>query len=190
MRVLEKHDPRRMKSGTLRTMTIRADELDLAVNYLANRFGKGSTRIVLRPGVLALSASVEVPANPLGRYVNVQALLRETAGLPAFDELRIGRLPMPGVARRLGARPRDAEPRSDRRSTRSPPTRSAACSIADGSVRIVYEWRDDLPARVGNVLLVAGGSRAAQGLPGAPRAGDARRRRAPAACPSTICSSR
>ena len=79
MRILEKHDPRRMKSGTLRTMTIRGDELDLAVNYLANRFGRGSSRIVLQPGVLSLAASVEVPANPLGRYVNVQALLRETA---------------------------------------------------------------------------------------------------------------
>jgi len=37
MRIFEKHDPRRMKSGTLRTMSIRGDELDIAVNYLANR---------------------------------------------------------------------------------------------------------------------------------------------------------
>jgi len=35
MRLFEKHDPRRMKSGMLRTMTIRGEDLDLAVNYLA-----------------------------------------------------------------------------------------------------------------------------------------------------------
>ena len=126
VRVFEKHDPRRMKSGALRTMTIHGDELDLAVNYLANRFGKGSSRLVLRPGVLALTASVEVPASPLGRYVNVQALLRETAGLPAVEDLRIGRLPVPNVARRLGACAGDADARSAPRNTRSPPTRSGA----------------------------------------------------------------
>ena len=152
MRVLEKHDPRRMKSGTLRTMTIRAEELDLVVNYLANRFGKGSTRLVLQPGVLALSATVEVPANPLGRYVNVQALLRETAGLPAFDELTIGRLPVPGaladwaLARAMKGFDQTREYQMAADTIRS-------VSIADGSVRVVYEWRDDLPGRLGDALL-------------------------------------
>src|SRR6185295_16390862 len=74
MRIFEKHDPRRMKSGALRTMSIRGDELDIAVNYLANRYGKGSSAIVLRPGLLSLSASVEVPASPFGKYVNVRAV--------------------------------------------------------------------------------------------------------------------
>jgi hypothetical protein len=152
VRVLEKHDPRRMRNGTLRTMTIRADELDLAVNYLANRFGRGSSRLVLRPGVLALSASVEVPANPLGRYVNVQALLRETGGLPAFDELRIGRLPVPGmIANWALAHAMRSLDQTKEYQVAADTIRSV--SIADGSVQIVYEWRDDLPARLSNVLL-------------------------------------
>jgi hypothetical protein len=151
-RVLEQHDPRRMKSGTLRTMSIRADDLDLVVNYLANRFGRGSARLVLGPGVLSLAASVELPANPLGRYVNVQALLRETAGLPAFEDLRIGRLPVPGLladwalAHALRSLDRTAEYRLAADTIRS-------VSIADASVRIVYEWRDDLPGRMSDALL-------------------------------------
>lgn len=151
MRLFEKHDPRRMKSGMLRTMSIRGDDLDLAVNYLANRYGKGSSRIVLQPGLLAVSASVEVPANPLGRYLNVKALLRETSGLPAFEELQIGRLPIPNGLADWGLKhAMHALDSTDQYQVAADTIRSV--SIADGSVRIVYEWRDDLPSRVNKAL--------------------------------------
>jgi uncharacterized protein YfiM (DUF2279 family) len=84
--------------------------------------------------------------------VNIQALLRETAGLPTVENLRIGRLPVPNVladwalARAMQTLDRTEEYRIAADTIRS-------VSIADGSVRIVYEWRDDLPARVGNVLV-------------------------------------
>ena len=47
VRLLEKHDPRRMKSGMLRTLSMRGEDLDLVVNYFANRYGKASSRIAL-----------------------------------------------------------------------------------------------------------------------------------------------
>ena len=152
VRLLEKHDPRRMKNGTLRTLSMRGEELDLVVNYLASRYGKASSRVELLPGVLKLAASVEVPGSPFGRYVNVQATLRETAALPAFEQLRIGRLPVPGwvgdwaLARALRTLNGTAERQIAADTIRS-------VSIADGSVRMVYEWRDDLPARLSNVML-------------------------------------
>ena len=152
VRLIEKHDSRRMKSGTLRTLSMPGEDLDLLVNYLANRYGKASSRIVLQPGVLKLSASIEVPASPFGRYLNVQAMLRETAGLPAFDPLRIGRLPAPGW---LGdwalARALRTLDNTDEYKVAADTIRSV--SIADGSVRVVYEWRDDLPARLGKIML-------------------------------------
>lgn len=152
LRLLETHDPRRMKSGTRRTLSMRGEDLDLAVNYLASRYGKASSRIVLQPGVLKLAASVAVPASPFGRYLNVQATLRESAGLPVFERLRIGRLPVPGwlgdwaLVRALRALDRTEEYKVAADTIRS-------VSIADGSVRVVYEWRDDLPARLGNIML-------------------------------------
>ena len=152
MRVLERHDPRKMKSGTLRTLSIRGEELDLAVNYLANRYGRGSSRIVLKSGVLALSVTVEVPASPIGRYLNIQALLHETAGLPAFEELRVGRLPVPNwLADWALARAMQTLNRTEEYQVAADTIRSV--SIADGRLRIVYEWRDDLPARLSRVLL-------------------------------------
>ena len=152
--LFEKHDPRKMKSGMLRTMSIRADDLDLAVNYLANRYGNGSSRIVLQPGLLSVAASVEVPRNPVGRYVNVKALLRETSALPRFEELQIGRLPVPTWLADWGLeRAMQSLDRTDQYQVAADTIRSV--SIADGSVRIVYEWRDDLPARLGKAMLSA-----------------------------------
>ena len=157
VRILEQHDPRRMKGGALRMLTIRGEDLDLVVNYLANQYGKGSSRIALQPGVLSLWASVEVPGCPLGRFVNVQATLHETAGMPAFDRLRIGRLPVPGwlgdwaLAHAMRALGRSVEYQVAADTIRS-------VSIADGSVRMLYEWRDDLPARLGKVVLPPGES--------------------------------
>src|SRR5436190_21278311 len=152
MRLLEKNDPRTMKSGILRTMSIRAEDLDLAMNYLANRYGRGSSRIVLQPGLLALAVSAELPANPLGRYLNVQALMRETSGLPAFEDLRIGRLPIPhSLANWALGRALRSLDRTDAYQTAADTIRSV--SIADGSVRVVYEWRDDLPARMSKAVM-------------------------------------
>jgi uncharacterized protein YfiM (DUF2279 family) len=152
MRLFEKNDPRKMQSGMLRTISIRADDLDLAVNYLANRYGRGSSRIVLQPGLLAVTASVEVPPNPIGRYVNVKALLRETSGLPAFEELKIGRLPVPNWLADYGlARAMRSLDRTDQYQVAADAIKSV--SIADGSVRIVYEWRDDLPARLSKAMV-------------------------------------
>ena len=152
MRLFEKHDPRKMKSGMLRTIQIRADDLDLAVNYLANRYGRGSSRIVLQPGLLAVAASVEVPQNPLGRYVNVKALLRETSGLPQFEELQIGRLTVPTALADWGLkRAMQSLDRTDQYQVAADAIKSV--SIADGSVRVVYEWRDDLPARVNKAMM-------------------------------------
>jgi len=94
-RIVEKNDPRTMKPGVLRTLSLSQEDLDLVLNYLASRYAKASTRITLRPGTAAISASFELPRNPFRRFLNVTALLHETAALPRFDYLKIGRLPVP-----------------------------------------------------------------------------------------------
>ena len=152
MRLLDRNDPRKMKSGTLRTLSIGGDELDLAANYLANRFGNGSARIVLQPGALALAASVEVPRSPFGRFVNVDAAVRETSGLPAFEHLSIGRLPVPGwLADMVLTRAFEGLNRIEEYQVAADAIRNV--SIADGSLQVVYEWREDLPDRLRKVLL-------------------------------------
>ena len=72
--------------------------------------------------------------------------------MPAFEELRIGRVPVPNwLADRGLAYAMQTLNRTDQYQVAADTIRSV--SIADGSVRIVYEWRDDLPARMGKALV-------------------------------------
>jgi hypothetical protein len=95
---------------------------------------------------------LEVPRSPFGPWLNVDAALRETDGLPAFDHLRIGSLPVPGflanvairrMAAHLGA---TAEGRLANDVVKS-------VRISQAQVHVVYEWRDDIPDRVRAAVL-------------------------------------
>ena len=94
-RLLERNDPRRMRPGVLRTMVLSQEDLELAANYLASRYARGAARLELLDGTATLRATFELPANPLGRYVNLDAALVEGSRLPTVDHLRVGRVPVP-----------------------------------------------------------------------------------------------
>lgn len=93
--LLARHDPRAMPAGVLRTVVISEEDLDLAANYLANQYGGGASKLVLHDGGVTVRASLALPRNPVGRYVNLDLALRETAGLPRIDAMRLGRVPVP-----------------------------------------------------------------------------------------------
>jgi len=58
-RIVEQNDPRRIKTAALRTLTLPQEDLDLTLNYLAGRYARASSRIVLHPGAAAIDATVE-----------------------------------------------------------------------------------------------------------------------------------
>jgi hypothetical protein len=73
---------------------VRPSDVDLAANYLANRFARGSAQVVLadRRADVRLSLLLEyVP----GAYLNIEAVLVETRDLPQPRSVRIGKLPLP-----------------------------------------------------------------------------------------------
>ena len=92
-RILDENDPRKMKPGLLRTIAVRQEDADLAANYLANRYVRGSARLVLQRGTAFIKASTQIPG--IGQYVNVEAALTETPALPHFEHVHIGRMPVP-----------------------------------------------------------------------------------------------
>ncbi len=96
-RVIDAHDPRKAGPGGMHTVAIDERDLDLALNYVASRLGYGAVRVVLRPGAAWLQASFDVPRSPIGRYVNIDAMLEETASLPRVLQLKIGSLPVPAM---------------------------------------------------------------------------------------------
>jgi hypothetical protein len=77
-RILDAHDPRKPGAARMQVVAIEERDLETTLNYLASRVGHGSVHVVLRPGNAWMQATVEVPRSPIGRYVNIDAVLRET----------------------------------------------------------------------------------------------------------------
>ncbi len=93
--IIKENDPRRLQTGEVRTVSVTQEELDLAVGYLARRYADANTSVTLRPGIVDLSATLRLPANPIGQFVNLEAVLVAADGLLRVDRLRVGRVPVP-----------------------------------------------------------------------------------------------
>ncbi len=151
-RIIDQHGPRRARADGPRSVAITEQELSLILNYAASRLGRGSARAALRPGSASLQASVEIPHSPFGRYLNVDAGLRDTGRLPRFDHLRIGSLPVPAAIadfllkesiRRMAS--------TDRGELAADIVKGA--SIVDGRLTITYVWSGDIEERVRAAVL-------------------------------------
>jgi hypothetical protein len=94
--ILEQNDPRRAASRARQSLTINQQDLDLAANYLAHFYANGGARLALRNGKVDLTASLRPPKIPVVFYFNVAAILSGGSPSLQFEELRVGRLPIPG----------------------------------------------------------------------------------------------
>lgn len=92
-------DPRKRAQGAKAVQTFRAGarDLDLTLNDAVRRLLHGASLVTLEAGRARVQASVKVPRLPpgLGPWVNVDARLRETPGLPEIDSLHLGAVPVP-----------------------------------------------------------------------------------------------
>jgi hypothetical protein len=102
-RLLERNDPRNALPGITRAVLLSQRDLELVIQQAGQRLGGGGAaggrargRVRLQPGLALVEASLALPANPWGGWLNLRAVLRETEALPAVQQLRIGQLPVPG----------------------------------------------------------------------------------------------
>jgi len=150
--ILSQNDPRKMKTGVLRTITISQEDLDLVVNYLANSYSKSSSKIALQQGMANIRATVELPPNPIGRYLNIDAKLRETKALPRFEYLHIGKLPVPAFVA-------DWLLKFAIKQMQASEDYGAAVNIiknvsaSDNMLRVVFEWNEALPNQLKALLV-------------------------------------
>jgi hypothetical protein len=150
---LRRNDPRRPTPGPFRTLVASEREANLLLDQLTRRVAPGaSAQLMLGVGSARLQASLPVPYSPVTAWLNIAATLRETSGLPAIDDLRVGRLPvpawlaarlLPALVERLHATPEGALALDMVRRVRLMPAR----------MEIVYEWGDDGQQRLLGTLL-------------------------------------
>lgn len=98
----EQNDPRKLRSGARRSVTLEQQDLDVAANYLAHFYANGGARLSLRDGRAEIAASLRPPRLPLIFYFNVVAAMTDGSPVPRFTHFRVGDLPIPGpIADRL-----------------------------------------------------------------------------------------
>lgn len=150
--LLRTHDPRRGTDGRLRAAVLTDRDVTLLTQYAASRWRRAVTRVTLRDGASDVQASVALPGNPVGRWLNLDVTLEQAARLPRVSRLQVGHLPFPSfaadaMARWLLSRVEAGVPLALAEDV----VRTVVFTPA--SVRVEYVWRSDATARVRDLLV-------------------------------------
>ena len=96
-KIIQQSDPRRLKNGQVKKMTIHQDELNLALDYAL--VSLDATRVGARVALESESAEVQVcaalPGALSGKYLNLSAQLSFTGRRAAITRMKLGKLPVP-----------------------------------------------------------------------------------------------
>ena len=144
----------RLPGTGLRTAVLDEPDLARLLDQVAWRLARGAFRVSLQPGVASLQASVELPVNPFGRYLNVDAAVRETGDLPRFEHLMLGRLPIPAWLA-------DAVLREGLHRVVATGQGAFAAGVIEhvaigrGRLSVSFRWDDEIAQRARSVLVAA-----------------------------------
>jgi hypothetical protein len=156
--LLIQHDPRSLKDGETRRLQISARELNLMSNSVLPYQDRQALEIDLTAGLAVVNYSAAMPDNPLGKYLNLSALLGQKGGQPTLEQLAFGNTRIPGWF----LKPVVAGANSLLR-VGSPEFRDAMDTVKQvqfetDTLHIVYQWRAGLAERIqskGRDLLLA-----------------------------------
>ena len=141
------HDPRHARPGMLSALRVNEREVEVLLNHGAVRWLEAATRVSFENRAATVRSSLHLPRNPFGRWLNLQARLIETGGLPVLDSLQVGRLPLPAwlgeralllAARRVGL--------LEEMSVAAEVVRRV--NFMPQQMGVVYAWRDDSAERM------------------------------------------
>ena len=85
----------RVRPGMLASLAVQAEDADVALNYLAHRALGASTRLELADRAARVRFSVPLLGIGLPLYLNGEANLTETGGVPRWQSVRLGDLSVP-----------------------------------------------------------------------------------------------
>lgn len=142
-RIFDANDPRRLRTGARRTISLSQGDLDLAANYLAKQYANGSARIALEGNDARLIASLPVPKMPVRLYINVDAIFTEAAPLPKLQHLQLGRLPVPEWIADWLLKRAILQAIGDE-AFHAGTTAIKQVDLSDGRLSVTYEWHAEL----------------------------------------------
>jgi len=95
--LFQKHDPRSRTPDVIHSIQLDEAELNRLLNYAVELRQVSGIAAELTPGTATLTATLTVPANPFGRYLNISAEVAEVPGGIRIQSLQLGSLPVPGA---------------------------------------------------------------------------------------------
>lgn len=95
--LFQKHDPRRQPPDILHSIQLDEAELNRLLNYAVELRQVSGIAAELTPGMATITATLAVPNNLFGRYLNLTAEVAEVPGGLRILSLQLGSVPLPGV---------------------------------------------------------------------------------------------
>jgi len=91
------HEGAETKPDEITTIALSHADLNLAANYLLNRYSKSAVQISLRENKLKFVVTTTLPENRLGKYLNITFRLgnKEGESLPTITKFKAGNLLIP-----------------------------------------------------------------------------------------------
>lgn len=137
--------PQDKRPGDILTLALSERELNLIANDLLDRFGQGRAAIQLEKGRAKVAASLGVPWDPAGTFVNLELDLVAGERLPRVESAYLAGLPIPASL---------VQGMADRTLAAVDRTRLIrALDIQRERVRVTYEWEPNLLDRIGSGLI-------------------------------------
>ncbi|MFP5403068.1 MAG: hypothetical protein ACLGG2_00070 [Gammaproteobacteria bacterium] len=94
--LFQKHDPRGQTPDIVHSIPLDEAELNRLLNYAVELRRVSGISAELTPGLATLTATLQVPPNPYGEFLNVTAEVAEAPNGVRIVGLRLGSLPLPG----------------------------------------------------------------------------------------------
>lgn len=152
--VFEQNDPRRLKSGSIARATLEQKDLDLALNYFVNHYVGGVAKLKINHAQAIIESTLKLPENPLGRFLNLRLVFKQTETLPEVDHLKLGKLTIPGflanilVTKKHSLLLPDADWQALYDMIRT-------VKFYRNRMTVTYKWQNNLPAKISDFLISA-----------------------------------
>jgi hypothetical protein len=146
--LLRQHDPRGLRDGETRTLTVSERDLNLGLRLVMPLAEIQGSQISLSVGLGKLDYTLSLPTNPLGDYLNVSMLVSEDGGEFALDSVQVGEIRLPGRVLAPLVMLADNRLKSQFEEYKGAREALQAVSIGSGEVSFSYRWDNALAKQI------------------------------------------
>ncbi len=145
--LFQKHDPRSQTPDVVYSIQLDETELNRLLNYAVELRRVSGIAADLNPRTATLTATLAVPPNPFGRYLNITAEVASVPGGIRIQSLQLGSLPLPGALADWTARQAHRWLRRDK--TYATLTNAfSRVKFEENQATLDYRWHPELLTRI------------------------------------------